>query len=100
MKLECENASKFLATNQTPLAIEMRVAALLTAGISGVIGTSLALDHTWTWKHVAMPIVSLLDAETAHRAAVRMASWGCTPRDRTRDFSNLVSAVQCRYVVL
>ena len=76
----------------------MRAAALLTVSIGGAIGASLALDHTWTWKHVAMPIVSLLDAETAHRAAVRVASWGCTPMswgctpmDRTSDPNSLVS---------
>ena len=78
----------------------MRAAVLLTIGIGGTIGTSLALDHTWTWKHVAMPIVSILDAETAHRAAVRMASWGCTPRDRTSDFSSLVSLVHVRIGII
>ena len=37
------------------------------------------------WENISMPLIRMLDAETAHRMSIKLASKGLIPRFPTRD---------------
>lgn len=70
--------------------------ALLSAGtvcLLGVSGYSYVYGKSWFFKAVAMPLAARVDPETAHTAAVYVASKGLAPRDPRPDPHILVTYV-------
>lgn len=67
---------------------------LLSAGAAcllGVSGYSYFSGNSWFFKRIAMPLVARADPETAHVAAVYVASKGLAPRDLKQDPQILVN---------
>ena len=66
--------------------------------MSGILGTggivySFVTGHERLYKSVFMPAVQLVDPEHAHALAVKLASWGLVPRDRSEPDKILVRTV-------
>ena len=62
-----------------------------TACLLGVSGYSYISGSSWFFERVAMPLLSRVDPETGHLAAVYVASKGLAPRDLTKDPQILAS---------
>ena len=67
--------------------------ALFVAGGLGAATLALGLfvGSEWTYQYLAIPAISLLEPEKAHRAAVFLASKGLVPKDRSSIGCSLVS---------
>ena len=62
----------------------MRYGVLLSSTLgTGVIAYGLVTGHERLYKSLFMPAVRLVDPEHAHVLAVKFASWGMVPRDRS-----------------
>ena len=64
-----------------------------TACLLGVSGYSYISGNSWFFQRVAMPLLSRLDTETAHLAAVYVAAKGMAPRDLNKDPQILASTI-------
>ena len=64
---------------------------VLSGGTVLFVGFSLGFGSEKFYRNVAMPVTQLLlNAETAHRFAVKTASWGLVPRNSYVDPPSLV----------
>ena len=69
----------------------MKYLIAVGSGLAGITALSLTVFSQWTYQHVCMPAMSLLDPERAHKLAVWMSSKGFVPKDKTIDPKCLVS---------
>lgn len=79
--------------------MKYKMTALKSAVVvgGGLLGASCYLYFSGSprfFEHVVMPAARVLDPETAHRAAIRLAARGLIPKDRTKDPDILVRALQ------
>lgn len=71
------------------------------AGLAGLTSSLYCIytDNRWFYKHVVMGSFTMLDAETAHVIAIRMAQLGLMPKHKGNDDKILASiclnAVHC-----
>ena len=69
----------------------MTRALFLAGGVgAATVALGLAVGSEWTYRYLAIPAISLLEPEKAHKAAVFLASKGLVPKDRTNIGSSLV----------
>lgn len=61
--------------------------------MAGLLGISLATNQEWPFRYIAMPMVSLLDPEKAHKCSIWLASRGIVPHDFTKDHHSLSTTV-------
>ena len=64
---------------------------------AGGVGLALAsltasTNSEWSYKYFAIPLMSFLDPEISHRAAVWLASKGLVPKDTRPDPPSLVGS--------
>ena len=61
--------------------------SLFAVGSAGVISATYLMHSTSEsmWENISMPFIRLLDAEQAHRLAVKTASWGFIPKFVTKN---------------
>jgi len=74
------------------LSNKAKLKSLFTVTSSAVAlfgGISLYQGNERFYSEVAIPLVQLLDPETAHNLAVKTLKWGLIPRQKTED-SNLL----------
>jgi len=54
-------------------------------GATASAGFLLKARSEGIWENVSMPMIRMLDAESAHRMSVRLASFGLVPRFPTAE---------------
>lgn len=78
------------------LTTKDKLKSLIAVSISGVslfTGLNLYQGNEKFYNNVAMPLVRMIDPETAHNLAVKSISWGFFPVKKTIDSSSLGSNV-------
>lgn len=74
------------------LSNKAKFKSLLTVTSSAITlfgGISLYQGNERFYSEVAIPLVQLIDPETAHNLAVKTLKWGLIPKEKTED-SNLL----------
>jgi len=65
----------------------------VVAGLTGLVSSSyfVATDNRWFYKNIIMKGFQIVDAETAHVMAIRLAQFGLMPKYRGPDDKILAS---------
>ena len=65
------------------------------AGLAGLTSSfyCVATDNRWFYRHIVMKALKVVDAETAHVTAIRLAQLGLMPKYRSSDDKILVSGI-------
>lgn len=78
------------------LSNKAKLKSLLTVTSSAVAlfgGISLYQGNEKFYSNIAVPLVQLIDPETAHKLAVKALKYGLVPRQKTEDPSSLRTTV-------